>query len=114
MKYLFALLIVLHVLPGCVGATPNIPVNLKNVADERILSKCLPVPEMSKALFDGFRETIKASAILHAAPKKMLVLFYASDSGSFTVTLTGQNQVSCAILWGSNYSIEKDRNSIKI
>jgi hypothetical protein len=113
MKYCITLLVALQLLAGCVGATPNIPGKVKTINDERILPKCLPAPQMSRALFAGFQEILKASAILHAS-KKLLVLIYASRSGSFTVTLTGEDQVSCAILWGSDYSTEKNRNSVKI
>lgn len=113
-KYLLAFLVPFCVLAGCVGATPNVPVKLKNIAEQRQLPRCLPASEMSRVLFKQFKETLKASGILQSAPKKMLVLFYSSNTGSFTVTITGQDQISCAVLWGSNYSTEKKRNSIKI
>ena len=119
MKNLLTLLIFLQILLliSCTGVTPNLPGNIKNLKTEQILPKCLPASEMSKALFQGFRETISASAILETnkkIPAKMLVLFYTSNRGSFTVTLTGKNQISCAILWGSDYSTEEPQGGIKI
>jgi len=114
MKYLLIFLVPFCVLAGCVGATPNVPVKLKNIAEQRQLPRCLPAPEMSRVLFKQFKETVKASAILQSAPKKLLILIYSSTNGTFTITITGQDQISCAILWGSDYSIEKKRNSIKI
>lgn len=113
MKYLLVFLVPCCVLAGCVGATPNVPVKLKNIAEQRQLPRCLPAPEMNRVLFKQFKETLKASAILSAS-KKLLVLFYSSNTGTFTITITGQDQISCAILWGSDYSTGKKRNSIKI
>ena len=105
---------IIFLLTSCTGATPNLPGKLKNITEQRLLPKCLPASEMSKVLFTQFRELLTASAVLQSAPKKMLVLFYSSNTGSFTVTITGQDQISCAVLWGSDYSTEKKRNSIKI
>ena len=104
----------LCLLTSCTAATPNIPVKLKNITEQRLLPKCLPASEMSKVLFTQFRELLTASAVLQSAPSKMLVLFYASNSGSFTVTLTGKNQISCAILWGSDYNEEGRKGGVKI
>ena len=113
-KYLLAFLVPFCVLAGCVGATPNVPVKLKNIAEQRQLPRCLPAPEMSRVLFKQFKETLKASGILQSAPKKMLVLFYSSNTGSFTVTITGQDKISCAVLWGSDYNVEGRKGGVRI
>ena len=105
---------IIFLLTSCTGATPNLPGKLKNITEQRLLPRCLPAPEMSRVLFKQFKETVKASGILQSAPKKMLVLFYASNSGSFTVTLTGKNKISCAILWGSDYNEEGRRSGVRI
>ena len=104
----------LCLLTSCTAPTPNIPVKLKNITEERLLPKCLPAPEMSRVLFQKFKETLKASGILQSAPKKMLVLFYSSHSGSFTVTITGQDRISCAVIWGSDYSLEDRKRGVRI
>ena len=94
---------IIFLLTSCTGATPTLPGKLKNLTEQRLHPKCLPASEISKGLFTQFRELLTASAVLQSAPSKMLVLFYGSNSGSFTVTLTGKNKISCAILWGSDY-----------
>ena len=109
-KFVFTAFIFL--LTGCT-ATPNVPVQLKNITEQRLLPKCLPAPEMNRVLFKQFKETLKASAILSAS-KKMLVLFYSSNKGSFTVTITGQDQISCAVIWGSDYSAEDHKGGVRI
>ena len=104
----------LCLLTSCSAPTPNIPVKLKNIAEQQHLPRCLPAPEMSRVLFQKFKETLKSSGILQSAPKKMLVLFYSSNKGSFTVTITGRDQISCAILWGSDYSVEDRKRGVRI
>ena len=105
---------IIFLLTSCTGATPNLPGKLKNITEQRLLPKCLPASEMSKVLFTQFRELLTASAVLQSAPKKMLVLFYSSHSGSFTVTITGQDQISCAVIWGSDYSLEDRKRGVRI
>lgn len=105
---------IIFLLTSCTGATPNLPGKLKNITEQRLLPRCLPAPEMSRVLFKQFKETVKASGILQSAPKKMLVLLYSSNKGSFTVTITGHDKISCAVFWGSDYSVEDSKSGVKI
>ena len=105
---------IIFLLTSCTGATPNLPGKLKNITEQQHLPRCLPASEMSRVLFQKFKETLKSSGILQSAPKKMLVLFYSSHSGSFTVTITGQDQISCAVIWGSDYSVEDRKRGVRI
>tara|TARA_R110002051_G_scaffold183405_1_gene252982 strand:- start:323 stop:664 length:342 start_codon:yes stop_codon:yes gene_type:complete len=110
-KFVFTALIFL--LTSCTAPIPNIPIKVKNISEQQHLPKCLPASEMSRVLFEQFKETLKASAILSSS-KKMLVLFYSSNKGSFTVTITGQDQISCAVIWGSDYSAEGRKGGVRI
>jgi len=123
-KILIIILILqaLILLSACGGATPNIPVKINDftkASNNNIITKCLPAVKMEKFLFASYRETRKATALVNIKtepPKKVLFVFYVSENGSWTATITGKEGISCIVLWGDTFSLESMEitNGIKI
>jgi len=116
MRKLLTLLVILQtvlLLSACAGATPNVPVKIKDIkpaAASQRTPKCLPAMEMESSLFASFKEIREATALMNIQkdpPEKLLVIFYVSKGGTWTTTITGKKGVSCIVLWGDTYTAQK-------
>ena len=113
---LFLVIFLSSFISGCTGSTPNLPkIKLPVSEDMANVERCLPAHSMSENLFKNFSETVRASALLkvkNMQKKRLLVLFYASQNGTWTVTLTDKDQISCVLLWGTDF--EENKLGLKV
>ena len=124
MRKLLTLLVILQtvlLLSACAGATPDVPVKIKDIkaTASQLTPKCLPAMEMERSLLESFREIREATALMNIPkepPEKLLVIFYVSKGGTWTTTITGKEGVSCIVLWGNAYTpdVLKEIDGIKI
>jgi len=66
-------------------------------------SQCGPTPS-SRIQLEQLGEKLRASALMQITPlETVIVSFFSSQSGDWTVMVDGRNGISCMILWGKHW-----------
>jgi len=63
-------------------------------------NQCGPTPVLKREM-SRLGESLTASALMRVAPTEtVIVSFFSSRSGEWTVIIDGMNGISCMVLWG--------------
>ena len=63
-------------------------------------NQCGPTPVLKEEI-SRLGESLTASALMRVAPSEtVIVSFFSSRSGEWTVMIDGMNGISCMVLWG--------------
>jgi hypothetical protein len=77
-------------------------------------SQCMPIAEMSASLLRDYNEKLASTATMtvhQGRPVRVIVLFYASKSASWSIVVVNDNGISCLVMWGENWKRNRS-NSI--
>jgi len=69
-------------------------------------NQCLPYKQMTSALLKRYQEKIRSTGtmvISETPPAAVVVLFYTSETGTWSNVITGANGISCLVMYGDNY-----------
>jgi len=97
------------VLTGCVAADADLSTpTIGNIVTLKP-NQCLPTSALVPLLHQQYDEKLMASGILRAANIPLVMMLFTSESGSWTVTTTSQEGLTCILIWGENYRVNKPK-----
>jgi len=99
------------VLTGCVAADADSSEKEVAPAIGNIITlrpnQCLPTEPLVLLLRKQYGEKIISSGVIRAADVQLIMMLFTSESGSWTVTTTSQQGLTCILIWGENYRVNK-------
>ena len=99
------------VLTGCVAADADssekeVAPTIGNIITLKP-NQCLPTSALVPLLHRQYDEELMASGVIRAADIPLVMMLFTSESGSWTVTTTSQEGLTCILIWGENYRVNK-------
>tara|TARA_R110000824_G_scaffold162073_4_gene337639 strand:- start:1616 stop:1951 length:336 start_codon:yes stop_codon:yes gene_type:complete len=69
--------------------------------------QCLPTSAIVPLLWKNYDEELVSSGTLKTTDIPLVMMLFTSESGSWTVTTTSQDGLTCVLIWGENYRVNK-------
>ena len=76
-------------------------------------NQCLPTSALVPLLQRQYDEELMASGVIRAADIPLVMMLFTSESGSWTVTTTSQQGLTCILIWGENYTVDRPKKTEK-
>jgi hypothetical protein len=76
-------------------------------------NQCLPTGTLVLLLRKQHGEKIISSGVIRAADVQLIMMLFTSESGSWTVTTTSQQGLTCILIWGENYTVDRPKKTEK-
>jgi len=76
-------------------------------------NQCLPTSALVPLLRMQYGEKIMSSGVIRAADVQLIMMLFTSESGSWTVTTTSQQGLTCILIWGENYTVDRPKKTEK-
>jgi len=105
-------------LTGCVVADASLSSIKDTPANpERTISvrpdQCLKTALLLPLLLKKYNETLIGSGTFDSTRGPLVMMLFTSKSGSWTLVSAGSNGVACALIWGENYTVDRQKKSGK-
>ena len=104
-------------LTGCVVADADLSEKETSPVIGNIITlrpnQCLPTGTLVPLLRKQYGEKIISSGVIRAADVQLIMMLFTSESGSWTVTTTSQQGLTCILIWGENYTVDRSKKTEK-
>jgi hypothetical protein len=97
----------MFLITGCVAADADLPApTIGNIISLKP-NQCLPTSAIVPLLWKNYDEELVSSGTLKTTDIPLVMMLFTSESGSWTVTTTSQQGLTCILIWGENYRVNK-------
>jgi hypothetical protein len=105
MLKLIPVLMFMLLITGCAAADADLPTpTIGNIIALKP-NQCMPTRILGPLLSQEYGEKLMASGVLQAANIPLIMMLFTSKAGSWTVTTTSQEGLTCVLIWGENYKV---------